>query len=189
MSDTAATIITAIAGGLFALGAAYIGYRGGRRQTADQAQVEHQQWLRGQRQEAYVQFLEYWEKALALYADMEEYWHEDWIYVHPDYEGDPTDDMAQTIGEAAQKPINDLRPFLERVIILGPTTVEKTARELNTTLIELRQQIGQQIPGFGPPDATWGEFHRLMSWAPEQRQMFVKAARDVMRAAPRPGEG
>jgi cbb3-type cytochrome oxidase subunit 3 len=50
MSGTAATIFTATVGGLIALAVAYISYRAGRRQTSDQATVEHGQWLRGQRQ-------------------------------------------------------------------------------------------------------------------------------------------
>lgn len=39
MSDTVATIFTAIAGGLFVLAVAYIGYRAGRRQATDHASV------------------------------------------------------------------------------------------------------------------------------------------------------
>ncbi|CAM5553100.1 hypothetical protein SBADM41S_11256 [Streptomyces badius] len=41
------------------------GFRAGRQQVKDQAQVEHEQWLRGQRQEAYADFLAAWDAAYA----------------------------------------------------------------------------------------------------------------------------
>ncbi len=62
MSDTAIFIFAVAVGGLFALVGAYIGYRAGRRQTSDQATVEHGQWLRGQRQHAYLAFVGTWDR-------------------------------------------------------------------------------------------------------------------------------
>ncbi|MFE4658193.1 hypothetical protein ACFRFJ_16100 [Streptomyces hydrogenans] len=43
----------------------FIGVWVGRRQVRDQAKVEHEQWLRGQRQEAFVDFLALWDEAVA----------------------------------------------------------------------------------------------------------------------------
>ena len=190
MSNTAATILTAIAGGLFTLGTATIGYRGGRRQTTDQAGVEHGQWLRGQRQEAYVQFLEQWEKALTEYKEME-----DPISSAPydpersSYPGNFDEAEYNAYYGATQKPLDDVRPFLERVIILGPAQVERAADVLNTTLVEIRQTLLRELADSPEASSQWRDFREAVSRAPEQRQMFVKAARDAMRTAPRPGGG
>ncbi|MFE2297945.1 hypothetical protein ACFXAW_07090 [Streptomyces sp. NPDC059445] len=57
MSEAWAAIIAAIAAGFFGIGGILTGIIVGRRQTMDQATVEHGQWLRGQRQQAYLAFL------------------------------------------------------------------------------------------------------------------------------------
>lgn len=83
-----AALIAAIAAGIFVLGGAWIGFLGGRRQTADQAAVEHAQWLRGQRQEAYIKFLEEWERALADFDQFEQQ-PEAWFQIPSEEDPEP----------------------------------------------------------------------------------------------------
>lgn len=178
----------AIAAGMFGLAGILAGIYVGRRQTIDQAQVEHGQWLRGQRQEAYVQFLNAWEEALTQYRGHEESWDSLTAEI-PSYEGDDgAEAMLESIYNATQQTLAKVQPFLERVQILGPNRVEQAAAVLNTTLVDMQKELTLNVPGHGPTDASFKEFYRLSSRAREQRQMFVKASRSVMQAAPRPGE-
>ncbi|WP_345656587.1 hypothetical protein [Streptomyces siamensis] len=48
MSEAWAAIIAAVAAGVFGIAGILTGIVAGRRQTVDQATVEHGQWLRGQ---------------------------------------------------------------------------------------------------------------------------------------------
>ncbi|MEV8547233.1 hypothetical protein [Streptomyces sp. NBC_01261] len=57
MSEAWAAVVAAVAAGFFGIGGILTGIIVGRRQTTDQATVEHGQWLRGQRQQAYLAFL------------------------------------------------------------------------------------------------------------------------------------
>ena len=177
-----------IATGVFGIAGTLAGMYVGRRQTTDQAQVEHGQWLRGQRQEAYVQFLNAWEEALTQYRGDAEDWYLQTAEI-PFYEGDGEDAMLESVANDTQQALARVQPFLERVQILGPNRVEQAAAVLNTTLVDMQEELMLNVPGNGPTDASLEEFYRLSSWAREQRQMFVKASRDVMQAAPRPGEG
>ncbi|MFE2821919.1 hypothetical protein [Streptomyces sp. NPDC059271] len=61
MSEAWAAIIAAVAAGFFGIGGILTGIIVGRRQTTDQATVEHGQWLRGQRQAAYTEALAAWD--------------------------------------------------------------------------------------------------------------------------------
>ena len=186
MNEAWGAVVAAVAAGVFGILGILAGIYVGRRQTTDQAQVEHGQWLRGQRQEAYVQFLNAWEEALTKHTD----WAESWEYATaeiPHFEGDGEEAMLESVANDTHEALAKVQPFLERVQILGPTRVEQVAAEMNTTLVDMRKELLLLVPGNGPADASWAEFGRLMSGAPEQRQMFVKATRDVMREAPRPG--
>jgi hypothetical protein len=88
--------------------------------------------------------------------------------------------------EVTQKPIDELRPFLERVQILGPTMVERAASDLNSRLTVLQQWMLQRLSRGSEPGSSWGDIYRVMPGTDQQRQMFVAAARGVMQAAPKP---
>ncbi|MGW2612905.1 hypothetical protein ACWC4A_52965 [Streptomyces mirabilis] len=192
MSDAVGAVVAAIAAGVFGIVGTFAGIYVGRRQTTDQAQVEHGQWLRGQRQEAYVQFLNAWEEALTqcreYRKEAEEFWHLMTEQI-PHFEGAGEEAMLESVTTSMEQALAKVQPLLERVQILGPTRVERAAAELNTTLVNMQKELLLNVPGNGPAGTSLEEFDRASSWALEQRQMFVKASRDVMRAAPRPGEG
>jgi cbb3-type cytochrome oxidase subunit 3 len=118
MSDAAATIFTAIAGGLFALAVAYIGYRAGQRQTTDQATVEHGQWLRGQRQQAYLAFVDTWDTTVDTLQRLQQSWESRVCeYQQGDRLDDPTEEPRRLLEEARRAVLRDL----ERVELLGPS--------------------------------------------------------------------
>ena len=126
-----------IATGVFGIAGTLAGMYVGRRQMTDQAQVEHGQWLRGQRQEAYVQFLNAWEEALTQYRGDAEDWYSQTAEI-PFYEGDGEDAMLESVANDTQQALARVQPFLERVQILGPNRVEQAAAVLNTTLVDIR---------------------------------------------------
>ncbi|MBQ0850369.1 hypothetical protein J8N05_19470 [Streptomyces sp. BH-SS-21] len=64
MSDAWAAVIAAVAAGVFGIAGAFAGLFVGHRQTAGEAHVEHRQWLRDQRQQAYLQLYNAWDAAI-----------------------------------------------------------------------------------------------------------------------------
>jgi hypothetical protein len=175
-----AALAAAGAAGIFALGGAWIGFLGGRRQTTDQAAVEHAQWLRGQRQEAYISFLEQWERSLADFHQFEEA-PEAWFLIPS---GADSESYYAGFEEAAGRPINRLRPLVERVTILGTTDVEAAAVALYEVLTDLRAVLQEGFTEDGP---DWVAYRRVLERCDPQRRLFVQRARQVMLTVPRPG--
>ncbi|MFG2125363.1 hypothetical protein [Streptomyces sp. NPDC048710] len=68
--------LTATLGLAGTFGVAYVGYHGTRRQTADQASIEHGQWLRGRRQEGYTALFPAWDAAGKELRDFQWGWEE-----------------------------------------------------------------------------------------------------------------
>ncbi|MGW2707095.1 hypothetical protein [Streptomyces sp. NPDC001340] len=180
MNEAWGAVVAAVAAGGFGIIGILAGILVGRRQTTDQASVEHAQWLRGQRREAYIKFLEAWEKALAYYAQFQEQ-SGTWFQVPPDADPEP---YYKEFDEAVSRPINKLRPFQERVFILGPTDLQLGAVAMNHTLIMLKDVLWRS---FDRAEPDWVAYRGLLERADEQRRVFVRQAGDVMRTAPRPG--
>lgn len=182
MSDTAATIFTAIASGIFALAGAGIGYRAGRRQTTDQATVEHGQWLRGQRQEAYVQLLDAWESAVKELQAFQSSWHDRVEYfrttnseIHP----------SVTAGEKTREVWAVLRPRIEQAELLGLPGSEGAVAGLYDAWRDLAAHFDGQAE-HEPFSTEWGSWQRVLTGAVAARQNFQGAASRVLRTPPRP---
>lgn len=182
MSDTAGTIFTAIAGGLFALAVAYIGYRTGRRQTVDQATVEHGQWLRGERQQAYLTFVDTWDTWVENLQRVQESWesrvHE---YQQDQQSAVPTEAAHRVLGEAWRA----IRRDLERVELLGPRRIDDAIRALEEAFIAMRDVIRAQ----GEVSATcphWDEWNPALVAANMARFNFHAAAIRTLRQPPSP---
>jgi hypothetical protein len=180
MDQGLAAVIAATAAGSFGIGGVLAGIFVGRRQTTDQAQVEHAQWLRGQRQEAYVAFLEAWEKAVTDFKQFEEQ-PDPWFEIPPTADPEP---YYRDFGEAASRPINALRPFMERVTILGPSEVEAAALALRKIVTDLFDVLWRGFDRGGP---DWVVYQAVLNRCEKQRDLFVQRARKVMQTAPRPG--
>jgi len=160
----------------------------GRRQVRDQAQVEHGQWLRGQRQEAYVQFLDVWDGAMrAFEVILEESDQRKQLARYEDEQRnvDGWGNLAEEIfGEVEQisGPVNEA---LERVRLLGPESLEKAAVNLEDALKGLggamRAGTGE---GSWPKYDFWDEVKRN---ATECRREFFDLSRAVIRTAPDTG--
>ncbi|MFE7614311.1 hypothetical protein [Streptomyces sp. NPDC057496] len=176
MKDQWATIVAALIGfaGLF------VGLILGRRQVTDQAQVEHGQWLRAQRQEAYVQLLDSWETAVRTSEDIVD----DDSPQRAEEEGfDWGEDIQPSIDRRVTEAWEPVWRAVERVELIGPDAVAESARRLRTA--------GQAI--------TAGLLDFSVEWPPREqveaavregravRQLTVGAAAEVMQTAPKPG--
>lgn len=182
MSDTAATIFTAIAGGLFALAVAYIGYRAGRRQTTDQATVEHGQWLRGQRQQAYLTFVDTWDTTVESLQHLQRSW-EPWVreYEEGDRSDDPTEEAERLIRDGWRA----VRKDLERVELLGPQQIDIALRAMEDAFREMQDVItAQALAGATCPH--WDEWNSVLGQATTARFNFHVAAIQTLRQPPSP---
>ncbi|MCX4869813.1 hypothetical protein OHU11_00295 [Streptomyces sp. NBC_00257] len=160
----------------------------GRRQVRDQAAVEHGQWLRGQRQDAYVALLDAWDTAVKEFQeeiDQGEYFDE--IAAHEearmgdsfweDHE-ESTAAHVDRISEGVQRP-------LERVLLLGPELVDKACINLAEALEALGSSVRSKSGTSGWPN--YDMYRDMYRNAGKARSAFLDASRESMRAAPRPG--
>ncbi|KOT33280.1 hypothetical protein ADK41_28170 [Streptomyces caelestis] len=182
MSGTAATVFTAMAGGVFALAVAYIGYRAGRRQTTDQATVEHGQWLRGQRQQAYLAFVDTWDSWMEALQGLQQSW-EPWVreYEQGDRLDDPTEESSRLLGDAWRA----VRRDLERVELLGPQEIDVAVQAMVDAFREMRDVITVQMSA-GATCPNWDEWNPVTVRANTARLDFHAAAIRTLRQPPSP---
>lgn len=171
----------------------FVGVFVGRRQVKDQAQVEHEQWLRNQRQSAYADFLSAWDRALREMEEMDENWDGWTIVHHPDYPsletllgtapypGDLlegiTDNLAQHLGPL----LIQVQSSLERLQLLGPDEIDSKAGEMHQELYALGRKLVEHV---GAED--WESWRQVKSAAYEKRREFFDLARRQTQAAPTP---
>jgi hypothetical protein len=181
MTDGWGTVLSAV----IAVAGTLAGLHFGRRQVADQATVEHGQWLRGQRQDAYVQFLDAWDAAMRGLQDIVDgldsaFFDEEWRRMALAFKEVVDADVARVWGELA-KP-------LERAHLLGPESVERAVEELQTVFGELGGFLHQMASRDGPPEAsdyqTWSM--NCLPRAHLGRLNLVQAAKETLRQAPKP---
>ncbi|MFF6844632.1 hypothetical protein ACFY8X_38580 [Streptomyces tanashiensis] len=176
----AAVIAAGVAGA-----AGLLGVRVGRRTVRDQALVEHGQWLRGQRQEAYVQLLDVWDAAIrAFEAILEDPDHRREVARYEDEQrnidgwGHLGDELFDEV-EQISGPVNEA---LERVRLLGPESLEKAAMNLEDALLGLGGAMrAGTSDGTWPKHDVWAEMKRN---ATECRRDFFDLSRGVIRTAP-----
>ncbi|MEU6979616.1 hypothetical protein [Streptomyces sp. NPDC046371] len=185
MDQGVAAVVAAAVAGTVAVAGSFIGVWVGRRTVRDQAQVEHDQWLRGKRQEAYLALTDAWDDAIPKWEAR---------VLDPDDPDDPRinrlnrEDAWDEAGmQAAQRMEADRAPVrraVEGVQLLGPDPVERAAAAMLDTLEELSVGIAAQYvapeEGHEPLEHYWqarGEVER-------RREAFLAAARDAVRRTP-----
>ncbi|MGA5363923.1 hypothetical protein [Streptomyces purpurascens] len=179
-------MIAAIAAGVFGIGGAWIGFLGGRRQTIDQAQVEHQQWLRGQRQEAYTGFLSAFDSsliALDVVIGNLRTRLDPGTYAGGEFEQQRVSYFATQLGEV-MRPVRDR---LERAQLLGPDAASMAAKRLSDALNEIVGDVvsyGMRAPTTDDVDERAGEFFQRTVGLLELRDQFFLEARKVVMTAP-----
>ncbi|MCX4451590.1 hypothetical protein [Streptomyces sp. NBC_01789] len=115
------TVVAALIG----FGGVFVGLLIGRRQVTDQAKVEHEQWLRGQRQEAYTRLLDDWETAVRA---MNEVIDDEERHRRAEERGHDWDtEIVPAIREAVAQPWRQVWRSVERVELLGPPAAVRAA--------------------------------------------------------------
>ncbi|MFD7403332.1 hypothetical protein ACFV7R_11795 [Streptomyces sp. NPDC059866] len=182
MNEAWAAIIAAIAAGVFGIGGAYVGLIAGRRQTADQAHVEHGQWLRGQRQEAYLAFLDAWDAAIRDLQQFQNGW-DDMVQEAREYGELPG--PSETAEEKLTEVWTAVRVRLERAELLGPQAVDLAVRGIEDAFRQLREELMEQADR-EPPWADWERWNRVLGKAFVARGNFQVAAMQTLRTPPSP---
>ncbi|MFB7592333.1 hypothetical protein [Streptomyces sp. NPDC056169] len=174
------------AAGVAVLGSLVVGFRAGRRTVRDQAQVEHGQWLRNQRQEAYVKVLDTWDRAMSAFETIIDGSEE-----RKEAHGWETDNvgsnpfLSTVLFAEVDRISGPSNEALERVRLLGPDPVERAAKNLEDALKgiggAIRANSGEDELQDWPNHAFWNEARRN---ATECRREFFDLARSVIRTAP-----
>ncbi|MFJ2225595.1 hypothetical protein ACIOFY_36835 [Streptomyces anulatus] len=181
MDQGIAAVIAAGAAGAVAVAGSFIGVWVGRRQVRDQAHVEHEQWLRGQRQEAFVEFLAIWDGAVAQLQ--ERTLDDDNIAVLNHTDGWDTEN--ELVAEAMHQ---DRIPVLragERVLMLGPQPVAHATTAMLDALEDVAVGIGAQY--LDPPPRGTGRYDTYwaaVAAASVRREEFVAEATELLQTAP-----
>ncbi|MFJ2241832.1 hypothetical protein [Streptomyces sp. NPDC087859] len=190
MNEAWGAVVAAVAAGVFGVGGALVGIYVGRKQTTDQAQVEHEQWLRGERREAYVAYLAAHDAASMGIMDVVLHLPRHIIPASCDetrFDEERNAFFNTAIGEAMEP----AHRAVEAVKLLGPTGASLAASKADEKLNELAQTIafwGISNPVTIGVQAKQAEFMQGISAVARLREEFFEQARQVIAKAPKPGD-
>ncbi|MGY3845079.1 hypothetical protein ACWV2X_07520 [Streptomyces hydrogenans] len=184
MDGQSATILAAGIAASVTLAGAVIAYRAGRRQVRDQGDIAHSQWLRTQREQAYVEYLSGCEAATdAVYKCCLKF-DEALIQISsPDFNGNRAE-VAASIGiDEAYNLVDDTQKNLNRIIMLGPDLVAEQAERLRSALWEyagdnqrIVVKLSREIPSQREVDLASDKMDNVF----QARTQFAKLARNVL---------
>ncbi|WP_327135891.1 hypothetical protein OG311_37960 (plasmid) [Streptomyces sp. NBC_01343] len=172
-----------VAAAAIALMGVFSGLFIGRRQVRDQAQVEHGQWLRGQRQEAYVNLIAAWDEAVPRFWD-EILEHEQIYHIDQDDAWDEARVGAQATMDSARAP---LRRAAERVQMLGPDEVDEAVHQMLVTVQKMCNAIDSQYSSAVSHPEAFAGFERALQETADRRKAFLAASRSALRQTPDTG--
>jgi hypothetical protein len=157
----------------------------GRRQTTDQARVEHGQWLRGQRQEAYLNLITAWDQATAALDRIVDHWDD--LEHALDTHGEIHEFPEQIFNRASEAQDLVLQP-IEQVGLLGPEQVDVVIKRMSMAFAGSMSWLVQMASPSS--SAAWGsDWMNRRGRLDEVRQEFMTAARNELRRAPQPQRG
>ncbi|MCL8013439.1 hypothetical protein [Streptomyces sp. AS02] len=180
MTAEQATVVAALIG---VLGGGLAGVYIGRWQVRDEAIVEHKQWLRGQRLEAYTALLAAWDVSVSKLIELPPH-GEYWTHQEATYQGDLVEATEESIWNESLQIKEDLRKHLERVQLLGPNIVHAACVTLSDTA-ETAVQTVRRVR-FPLDEAAFEELHELQDRADAARTKFFSTAHQVIHTPPSP---
>ncbi|WP_331758856.1 hypothetical protein OH782_42450 (plasmid) [Streptomyces sp. NBC_01544] len=180
-----------VAAAAIAVIGAFVGLFVGRRQVRDQAQVEHGQWLRGQRQEAYSTFLAAWDQAEKNFDGLVNSWEEESSIAREVewHSGDGWESLGLDWARQTHESEQSVTGPLEAIYLLGPDEVQQRVGNMASALANMRGLL-MGIPRLaeqGSADSAWQEHPRLKVAMIEARARFLDASRAVLQTAPDTG--
>ncbi|AVI00067.1 hypothetical protein C5L38_33865 (plasmid) [Streptomyces sp. WAC00288] len=182
MDQGVAAVVAAGVAGTVAVAGSFIGVWVGRRQVRDQAKVEHEQWLRGQRQEAFVDFLALWDEAA---AQLDERTLNEYEIEILDQE-DGWDTANEVVAEQMHRDRIAVARAGERVTMLGPRPVALAATAMIDALEDLATGIGAQYipPEEGSGRSRYDTYWQAKETSSARREAFVAEATKLLQTAP-----
>lgn len=189
MTDAWGAVVAAVAAGVFGIIGILAGILVGRRQTIDQAHVEHEQWLRGQRQETYVAYLTTWDSAMKKLCDVivRLRQHVDpQSYAEGQAEQQRMQFFATTIGELT-RPVGEKCDVVQ---LLGPDGAADAAAGMKEVLEQLAEDVanwGMDEPLLDEVAGKLIEFGGRLMAGYEPRGLFLAEAKSVLMTPARPG--
>ncbi|MFD4339022.1 hypothetical protein ACFWPP_17840 [Streptomyces anulatus] len=184
MTEAWAAIIAAVIAGVLTMVGGHMGFRAGRQQVRDQAQVEHEQWLRGQRQEAYADFLAVWDAAYAALKQEVTRTAEHWeTMATNDLDVDFDEDDLNHAHAVADVTMRSMRAPQERVLLLGPERVDHAVERIGRALHVLQDAFVDHLApiAVSRPAVRWTEAVEAME---EARTGMLAVMRSEVRSAP-----
>ncbi|GGU02648.1 hypothetical protein GCM10010256_73320 [Streptomyces coeruleorubidus] len=157
-----------------------LAYRAGRAQVSDQARVEHGQWLRGQRQDAYVTFLTAWDQVVKSLKDEVK-------AIGESQQATSTTERERLMEAAGERVLYAPAPVrgpAEQVLLLGPDNVADAAGRMVDHLDGMQTAALNRILGASEPTST--AFHGAQQVALRHRREFLTLVRAVLRTPPAP---
>lgn len=160
MSESWGMVAAAIAAGLLGIGGVLLGLVVGRRQVSDQAQVEHGQWLRGQRLEAYLEFLRAWDTALSDMADLQDDWGAECdLAIENVGEAGLAERMQAVVVKRVNGPLADAENAAERAVLVAPPDLAERMEEALRRLKVLSSGLHSRAR-YQPGSPDWSGWHR-----------------------------
>ncbi|MEU1333647.1 hypothetical protein [Streptomyces sp. NPDC005865] len=193
MNESWGMVAAAVAAGVFSIVGVLLGVFVGRRQVSAQAQVEHRQWLRGQRMQAYVEFLRAWDVAMGALSDTREAWQEE------------RDAAGRRGGEDGRGAEDGLTAWMqarvaERVDAVVAAASDAAERAVLVATPALEEQIGVALHSLmllssglhlrarhRPAEPQWEAWNRGALEAVEARRVFFRLAKADLEFVPGPG--
>ena len=184
MSEGTGAVVASIAAGVLAIIGTLMGIYVGRRQATDQAQVEHGQWLRGQRLEAYSSLFTAWDTAIDELRDFQNVTFDDATEFFDEH-GSPDDgaDIVTVTEKATEEAWERLRPYIERAELLGPGPVQIATVGLHEAHEGLRTRLLEQARS---TENRWGLWNEELTKVAVARSKFHAEASKVLQTPPAP---
>lgn len=194
MSDAWGMVVAAAVSGVLAIVAGVLAYKSGRRQVKDQAVVEHEQWLRDQRQEAYLGFLQSLDRMLGHAGDDGDALDERHADMASQGEAEPP--RGLTLAEMEDMDPRgrfgmELYAELDGVALLGPDAVVEAGRAAADAVVQLGEALreGYAVAEGRLQATAWGGYLGPASVAADKRDLFAARVRLQVQSPARPGGG
>ena len=180
MNQLWVAVLPTVAAGVFGIA----GTLAGRRQTTDEAAVEHDQWLRGQRQTAYLDALDAMDEVLRDSAALREDWNR--RYENAMTGGGGEEGFQEHIAEELAGISRAVGKPLERARLLSADDVDEALHVASTAYEAMLRYLEGQLDE-PAQDHGWTRWEDVQDAAREARAGVMLACQKKLQDPPRPG--